>query len=136
MNVLVNNQGERVRIYRPYINREDESLGVSIFVPESSTNVGLYDWEQVNHLNGESPAGLFTDEVYNAGYWWGMKPFATREPPCSLAAQQPGVYANPTNFYRPQMLMAPPRYLTMTNVYGGKPMVGHTSKMSASYGGM
>jgi hypothetical protein len=116
MQVLVNEFGERVQIYRPYINREEEARNVSIFVPESSQNTGLYNWEQVNHLTGNSWPGRWTDETNAAHYWWGMdsksKPITPSE-----ASQGPGVYASPRNTF-----LAPkygrPDYRRLSSVYG------------------
>jgi hypothetical protein len=134
MEVLVNNYGERARIYRPHIQREESALNVSIFVPESSTNTNLYGVEPVNHLTGYAPAGRFTEEVAAANYWWGMKAFNQEEPPKSLAAREPGVYANPKNFVRTNYVLPP--YQNMASAYGAKPVVGTRKKIAASYAGM
>jgi hypothetical protein len=134
MQVLANNYGERVRIYRPYINREESAMNVSIFVPESSTNTNLYGVEPVDHLTGNAPAGTFSQEVASANYWWGMKPFDKVVPPKSYAAEQPGVYSNPQNMQRPNYIIPP--YQNMGRIYGAKPVTGHRKKIGASYGGI
>jgi hypothetical protein len=134
MQVLSNNYGQRTRVYRPYINREESSLNVSVFVPESSVNTGLYTIEPVDHLTGNSPAGTFVQQADSANYWWGMTPYNKVTPKNDLYTIQPHIYSNPTDFQSHNYSASP--YRNMGNAYGGKAYVGHQSRVHASYGGM
>lgn len=116
MQVLVNNFGERIRVYRPYINREEEARNVSIFVPESSTNVGLYDWEQVDHLTGNSWPGLFVNESQAANQWWGMTPFPQNQTK-SYAATLPNVTSTPQNTFQRRPYQQA-QYKRLAAIYG------------------
>lgn len=120
MQVYTDEFGNRiVPPYTPYINRMESDLNVSIYVPESSATVGLYLWNQVDQLTGNSPAGRFIDESRNANYWWGMKPNTKVTPNPSYAALQPGVYTNPTNSYAKPNFSLPP-YKRLVDIYGRK----------------
>ncbi len=117
MNVLVNQWGERVQIYRPYINEEETSRNVSIFVPESSHNSGLYDWEPIDHINASASAGRFSQSVKDVKFWWDMNPEVERETKSYAQEELPSVYSSPrSRFQAKPYVMAP--YRKLTDIYG------------------
>lgn len=132
MNVLVNRNGARVRLYRPYINEEETARNVSIFVPESSHNTGLYFTEPVDHLTGNSSAGRFTDSARSANFWWGMTPYPTTLSGESYAASLPNTYTSPRNMFE-RVNYEMPKYRTMENIYGRKTKQGPGHSGLAGY---
>lgn len=117
MNVLVNNRGERIAIYRPYINLEETSRSVTITTPEESHNTGLYTREPVDHLTGNSSAGLWTDDVKLVNHFYGMTPYTKVEPKESYAASLPNTYTTPRNMFLKENYHVP-KYRTLAKIYG------------------
>lgn len=111
MQVLVDEDGYRKRLYRPRINREESSLNVSIFIPESSTNTGLYDVEPVDHLTGNQKQGSFKQQVDSARYWWDLKPLeyvkTSNTYNINSGREVPDVYKNPQNTYQEKYAVKP-----------------------------
>jgi hypothetical protein len=117
MQVYVNDFGERiVPPYSVYVDRQEEARNVSLMIPESSTNVGLYDFEQVNHLTGNSEPGMFTDESALANYWWGLRPYNEKETK-SYAATLPDVASTPRNTFLNRPFVKSP-YKRLKDIYG------------------